>query len=419
MDGRSGMNITRRASSGAGWLTAWRRAAGWRAGLALAAGLLLLCGCPYVDSSYGYGFQDYFEMHGQATITGPLPVSSTYDGTSALTPNFQPGLFRPGTNVVASYMSFNRLYSETQDDNLNGQVAIYGQTFPDEISAGVYELAVYTTADPYLMPVPHGTQSGNILARGPNVTVDYGLDRVTIEPFELNFTGPAPYGSVSGRFLISGSSLYPMTTQLVLKPTQPIPGINPETGLLWQVGSADQHGQVWFTVPGLSYGGYELSYAGNGLHDRDDTAAYASLPITISATQPEVARVEFMVSNSWQPDPKYVLGSINGTLTLPADPAPDTVYCIETIWQNLPNTLDPWLEFIFRASRQIAAADDFDAEHKLNIHAERLEVGQYLVSVYRLTNTPGGQDELLGTFGPYELSSTKLELTGIAIEVTP
>jgi hypothetical protein len=413
MDGRSVVIIMCRVSDGIGWRTAWRRAATWRAGLAWAAAFLLLCGCGGPD--WPGGGVKSFDLGGKITFSGPLPVYQAYDGVNPLAFYMRAGLLKPGTNTLAAYLDYYRETGDPYGSNVTGDYQL-GQPIDDDfVPAGTYDFAIYSADPPGSEWLQLGNAVQNIVYRGPQATIDYAVGSQQLTPITINFTGPGPYGSASGRVLTSGYGYAPMV-QLVIKPVHPLPGVSAETGLLWQADyQQTSHGQVWFTIPDLSYGEYELSYAGSSIHDRDAPLEVGSQHFTISAAQPDVEGLDFKATDAWQINPSWELGHISGTLTLPAAPVAGAAYCVEA---RLLNPTSGGAPSYYDQAAWLAAADDFNAT-QATFDLRWLTAGQYSITVYELASAPVGQDLALNVFGPYELPSSNRELTGVTLEVQP
>jgi hypothetical protein len=390
------------------------------AAVGLAVAIFSSCSSPWRCPD-PYPQEDYVVVRSQATITGPLPVYRSYNGFEPLGFTIRAGLFKPGSNIIAATFNLNAATGSAWDSNYNATFDLDCYASEDRVNEEAYELGFYSMQDPYSWPEAYGGGgSGIVLARGEQVSIDFDADTQTVAPLVLNFTGPGPYGSASGRLLISGPAFASPITQLVLKPDEPALGVDASTGLVWQVDSAaKRHGQVWFTIPGLSYGGYELSYAGSMLHDRSHPESYASVPISPSASQPAITGITFNISSTPEPNPQWVLGHIGGSLVLPGAPAPESAYCLEFRRSDVPDTVGSSYEYTYRATQWCLVAADFNAAHTAVFNSGWLDVGTYHVTVYELAGEPSGDDLLLDSFGPFVLAEGALEVADAVLELEP
>ncbi len=365
------------------------------------------------------GIQDMDQFHLSSSVrfSGPLPVFQDYDGTNPIVPEIHAGLFNPGTSVINYYLNYYQVSYDPWDVNLSGNFNLDNSIDSYILDAGTYDLGFYAATDPVEYGQSLGYPGYVVLARGPQVKVDYSQDGVALEQMNVNFTGPGPYGAVSGRFLISGNPGLSASPQLVFDPVQPLAGLDQVTGLVWTISTdAPPHGQAWFTVTGLSYGDYELSYAGYSLRDRDNPLAVSSLPVTFNAAQPDKSGITFQTTNSLPEDQAWELGRIKGTLRLPAPPAPGSAYCV-TASRSTSGGDSGTLGEIYDTANWIATAADFDQDSRASFDLGWLIAGTYTFTVVELGTTPEDEPVAHGPLGSATLVPGEHEVTGIEIEV--
>lgn len=369
--------------------------------------LCMTCGCQVSQSCFASDSRR-LDISAPVLVSGPLPIQ-TSDGNTALHDYFGVGLVEAGSNTIVWPLDHNTSPKAQNTGNLNCWLNWHGIASEAYLPSGQYQLAVFSTTE----PLPQTISIENIHPRaiefGPVFSLDYNDDKEQLSPLEVNFTGPAPYGSISGRLLISGNGLIPANAQLVLRPKPENQGGDPcctassiPDRLVWRASSFSQHGQVWFTVPALSYGTYNLSYTGRGLEERDEPLTYSSISVKVSEQQPNRDGNLFELTNVVRPRPALELGIIRGTLGLWTAPAADDVYCIEACWDELLDADTATDEDCsYRLARYLCTAADFNETHVATFWLGWLSEGQYTVSIYRLAKTAGKADELMGEFGPF------------------
>lgn len=387
-------------------LPAW-----WVSGL---IALAFVSGCSSSDP-FG-GDVQWYNISTTVTFSGPMPVYNNYDGESPLSPIINAGLFRPGSNSLSSPLY---LYQETFDAaplNMSGKYSLANEVSSYFLDAGMYNLVIYSAANPYDYNDLTGYKNPIILNSGPPVTVDYSQAGVTLEPLNLNFTGPGPYGSVSGRFLTSGNPGNTTYPQLVFMPAEPQPGVSTETGLVWTLAAGYLDGQYWFSVPDIAYGDYELSYAGYSLRDRDNPLKASSIPITISAEHPDIDGIVFNTTNAVPQEQTWELGRISGTLTLPATPDSGEVYCLTA---QLSSGVEGSTMYgsAYETARWLMEAEDFDSANTAEFDLGWLVAGVYNFIAIQLGDSSDSTDLELGMIGSATLEAGAHELTGVELEV--
>jgi len=366
---------------------------------------------------------------GTLQLSGPLPVYYSYDGETPLSADIRVGLFQAGTSTLQRSCS-PAVGAGPNALNMNESLVFYLEFVAKYIPQGSYDVALFAVSpgeayDDWL----EGPYTPVVLKRGRQFALDVWGQQETGVDFAANFTGPAPYGSISGALLISGNPMREYQPGVVLKPHTPAPGVNASTGLLWQLDeSAVRHGRLPFSVPALSYGTYDVSYSGNLLRDRDDPYAVSEQSVLLSAAAPDAAGLYIKMTSTWPIVRPYEMGRISGELSLPYEPQANDIYCVEARADVMPpeggyfdHTQAQWLltavDFLPETMEPGAPAPQrFAAPFSL----AWLKYGFFTVSVYRLADSEEQDDTLLLTTDkPQVLWTDRPEISGLKLEVQP
>jgi len=272
--------------------------------------LLLLTGCHHRGDQYVPA--RYTTISGTARAYGPVPTFGTYDGFTQLSGSVELALMQGGQayefNVVNS-TSYQEGYAP--DPNFRFEESEYW------IPSGMFNLSLVTaTGLPGTVERgPEGVSTYAVLDPGQAINVQYGQD-VTGLTVDYYTTGAAPYATLSGTLLVNGNPPQGDDAQIVLTPDKPLVG-----GAKSYVWSAQDkaalyaRGEIPYTVPYLSYGTYDVSYAGSGIRSSADYLKVDSASVTIDSAS-EVGP-DFTVTAT-DPQRPYGVGTFSGAVTGPS-----------------------------------------------------------------------------------------------------
>jgi len=231
-------------------------------------------------------------------ISGTLTVGGPINGASDLLV----GLFPPGSTTPTLSADAGHVTSAAAGTAiLTGRNIVYSFS---EVPLATYDVGLYflTGSTPTFL-----YRSGDI-AITPTAAV------LTNQDGAASFTGPGPYGTISGVTQVGGT--WPDASQLVFIGFAP--QSQPQNIYQWLVAQSQLNsGNIYFNVDKLAYGTYIV-----GLYGYDPVSHNVTVfgqldnPVTISATTPDVAGANFPSNFAGDPGTDPLLNSIAGTVTL-------------------------------------------------------------------------------------------------------
>jgi hypothetical protein len=364
------------------------------------AGLLALCGCFIGNKPFdpnGSSAPKLGSFAGTLTLSGPLPVYDAYDGFNPLAWDLDIALRRPadGRLIATGSAEIERLFRGRGPVAVPYSITTYDTVHPE----GPYDLQLVgiDRTNGTTLGYLDGAYNLYVLQELPAVQLEHATD-VTGLDLTYNASGPGPYADVSGTFWLSGHPVG--LAQVVLKPQVPQPGVDPGTGLLWQVWEVANGYEDWridYTVRNLSYGDYELSYAGPNLRDADDPLSVTVRNLTVD--QPTVAAQDFHVTASWAPAADQY-GVARGTLS--GTPQHVVIRATHESYLLQPSALALCYDQVF-ADEWTAGGASFELTH--------LVPGRHFIDVL----SPAGA--VLAAAQTIEISSASTTVEALAFEV--
>lgn len=238
------------------------------------------------------------------SVAGKVTVGGPFAGALEL----HIGLVDNATGAITQHQVAGRIAAATTA-TLTGRDINFSF---DAIPFGTYKVSVYYQpgADPVYI-----YQSDPIAFNAQNAEISNFND-------DCSFTGPGPWGTVSGRVALSGA--WP-ANQIVFVGFTPTGTMNTLQFLVEEdatVGDTSEYtthqadGTVVFNVAHIAYGTYDVA-----LFSYDPVTHIPTLcgafddPVTVNATDANVTHVNFPADFAGDPGPDPDLGSISGTLT--------------------------------------------------------------------------------------------------------
>lgn len=229
------------------------------------------------------------------SISGTLTVSGPSSGAALL----QVGAFAPGSTTPVQSGEAGRV-SSVATVTKTGRTITYSFT---ELSFGSYEIGLYFT---------QGSNS-TFLYRSDAIALSAVNHNVTGQSGTASFTGPGPFGSISGVTSVAGD--WPAAGKLVFLGFAPVS--QPSAITQWLV-SADQlnNGYLYYNVDGIAHGSYLVGlYAYDPVTHQVTTAGLFDNPVPVTAGSPNVANINFASDFAGDPGTDPVLGSVSGTIS--------------------------------------------------------------------------------------------------------
>jgi hypothetical protein len=234
----------------------------------------------------------------------------------------------------------------------------------DGLALGTYRVVVFS-------------QSGAIPTywyQGDPITLSAATPSVTNFSEDMSFSGPGPWGTISGVVLPQGNTTWPAASLLTFI------GFNktdePTNILQWLVSEDDLNGgHLVFNVDHLDFGDYNVGFYGyNPVTHAVSVYGIYDHVVTISAGDVNATNVNFPSDFDGDPGADGDFGTINGTITFNGDLPAGQFISVGA------NTIPP------QAGAPIASFDvapeDLDGNHQVNFVLAGLPADTYSVAIF-------------------------------------
>ncbi|MCH7472223.1 hypothetical protein IIA79_04655 [bacterium] len=267
------------------------------------------------------------------------------------------GVFTAGSNVPVESVDLGRVTS-VGTGSLSGRTIDF--SFSD-LDFGDYQIGVYSLSGIELI---FWYLSDTISLSGAAPEVGNFSDA-------MSFSGPAPWGTVSGIVLLSGDWPGDRLVFVGIAPHD-----NPSEVLQWIVIEDDlSEGKYYFNFESIAYGQYLVGFYGydSTTHQVDTYGAFDD-PVTVAAENPYVSSVNFPSDFAGDPGTDPELGSVSGTVTF-TGPLPEGL----PVWVAA-NTIPPQVGS--PPSTFQVFADQIGSDNTLDYSLGFLPDDEYSVSIF-------------------------------------
>jgi len=233
------------------------------------------------------------------SISGDITIGGPFNGAVEL----KVGLFNPGTIEPFESATAGRVTS-TASCSLTGRTISYD--FSD-VEFGNYNVGLYS----------EGVGSNTIYYMSEQIALSEDNANVDNADGEAAFTGPGPWGTISGFAVFSASPSFPagLVVFVGFSPLSDPPNVQQ-----WAVAESDLEGdKIYFNVDYIAYGDWLVGLYGYDpvTHQVTTYGAFDS-PVSVTAGDPYRTNVIFAADFAGDPGSDPVLAEITGEVTFSA-----------------------------------------------------------------------------------------------------
>jgi hypothetical protein len=231
-------------------------------------------------------------------IGGDIEMVGPFNGAAEL----NVGLFAPGGDTAVQSAVAGRLTSAATA-TLTGRTISFNFT---EVPFGTYEVGVYSDG-----------AAKTFYYRSTGITLSESNHSVDDFSADASFTGPGPFGTISGSAQLSDATAFPGDRVVFIGFS---PASAPQNALQTLVAATDVNdGQIIYNGEGIAYGTWIVGLYGYNPATHEVTVyGMKDEPVVVSAASPNLAGVTFGASFAGDPGTDPELGSISGTVTFSA-----------------------------------------------------------------------------------------------------